>query len=102
MSHPKIKGITWLDEELPDLVAIDITLVSKKYEEMGIESPETPSKMYADLSKLAGVSEWYPKDSEVPSQKECFLDFEGLERFVANISVKNALAAWMYFKNCKK
>lgn len=105
MSHPKIRNIRWLDPELPNLVAVAVTLIDRKIEELdipGLETPETPSETRIDLAKLSAVSPWYPKGSEEPSKIECFLDIDGVEKFVANVSIEEITEAWIYYHRCKK
>lgn len=105
MSHPKVKGIRWLDEELPDLIAVSITLVNRSIQELdipGMDIPETPSELVIDLSKLAGVGPWYPKGSDDPSEIECSIDVEGMVSFVGNVSMKDMLQVWLYYKRVKQ
>jgi hypothetical protein len=105
MSHPKLKGIRWLDDELPDLIAIKITLVNKSIQDLdipGMEIPETYAEMKVDLSKLAAVSPWYPKGSDDPAENACLVDIEGVANFVADTSEKDIIQAWIYYKRCKK
>lgn len=105
MSHPKIKGIRWLDEEIPDLIAVSVTLVNRTIQELdipGMVIPETPSELFIDLNKLAGVGPWYPKGSDDPSETECSIDVEGMISFVGNVNIKDMLEVWIYFKKCKQ
>ena len=98
---PKIIGLTWLCEDFPDLVAIDITLVDnalKNLEIEGMKIPEMPGKMYLDLSRLAGVRPWYPKDCDDPSEKECSIDIDGMDSFIGDINIKDLLEAWIFYK----
>lgn len=101
---PKIKGIEWLCEDFPDLIAVDVTLVNRTIQEMdipGMEPPETESKMYIDLSLLAGLNPWYPKGSEEPSQTECAVDVNGISNFVANVKLEDFIQAWIFCKRFK-
>lgn len=105
MSHPKIRNIRWLDDELSNLVAVKVTLIDRTIANMdipGMEVPETPSEIRIDLGKLAGVSPWYPKGSDEPSETECFLDIEGIEKFVADVSIEEITEAWIYYHRFKK
>lgn len=105
MSHPKIRNIRWLDEDLPNLIAVQVTLVDNSIAKLdipGLEPPETFSEMRIDLAKLSAISDWYPKGSDEPSEVECFLDVEGVEKFVANVSVEEATQAWIYYHRFKK
>jgi hypothetical protein len=105
MSHPKIRNIRWLDPELPNLVVVAVTLIDKKIEDLdipGMQTPETPSEVRIDLAKLSAVSPWYPKGSDEPSEKECFLDIDGVEKFVADVSIEEITEAWIYYHRCKK
>lgn len=101
---PKIKGLRWLCEDFPDLVAVDVTLVDnalKSLEIDGMKIPEMPGKMYLDLSRLAGVRYWYPKDSDEPDEpddKACYVDIDGMDSFIGDISVKDLLEAWIFYK----
>ena len=58
MSFPKIKGITWISEEFPDIVSIPITLVDRKIQNLdikGLEIPEIQVQQFFDISQLAGI-----------------------------------------------
>lgn len=101
---PKIKGLRWLCEDFPDLVAIDVTLVNRSIEELdipGLKSPETSSEMRIDISKLAAINEWYPKGSDEPSETECSVEIEGVNSFVADMTVKDLTEAWIFYKRFK-
>lgn len=101
---PKIKGLRWLSEDFPDLVAIDVTLEDRKIRDLGIEGmeiPQTSGIMYVDLSKLAGVHDWYPKDHDNPSETECSVDFDGINNFIADMSTKDLIEAWIFYKRFK-
>jgi hypothetical protein len=98
---PKIKGLRWLCEDFPDLVAIEVTLVDRTLRDLEIEGmaiPEQPGFMYIDLSKLAGVHDWYPKGSDEPSQKCCTVEVDGVDSFIGDISVKDLIEAWIFYK----
>lgn len=98
---PKLDGIRWLSEDFPDLVALKVILVNRSLQEMdipGMALPETESEMMIDLSKLAGVSPWYPKGSDEPSDIECSVDVEGVSNFVANVRLKDLITAWNFYK----
>lgn len=103
-TFPKIKGIRWLSEDFPDLVAIDVMLVDKSLENLdiaGFEAPQIKSEIKVDLSKLAAVSYWYPRGQDEPSETECSVDVEGVNGFVANVPVKNLVEAWLFCKKFK-
>ena len=102
---PKIKGLRWVNDDFPDLVALEVTLVDRSLQEMAIEGmalPEQPGVVYIDLSKLASVTPWYPKGSDDPSPIACAVEVEGVDRFIANISVKDLLEAWIFYKRFKR
>ena len=104
MSFPKIKGLRWLSEDFPDLIAIDITLEDRKIKDLGIEGmkiPQQPGELYIDLSQLAGVRPFYLEGSDDPSDVECTLDIDGMDSFIADISIKNILEAWVFYKRFK-
>ena len=104
MSFPKIEGLRWLAEDFPDLVAIKITLVNRKLQDLdipGMAIPETDGEMHVDLSKLAAVHHWYPKGEDEPSKGECSVDIEGVNGFIADISVENLIEAWIFYKRFK-
>jgi len=101
MSHPKIKCIKWIDEEIPDIIAVFITMEDRKFRDLALDKVAIPTiqvTQYIDLSKLAGVRPWYPIDSEEPSSTECLVDVEGMIDFVADVPVQNMLEAWIYYK----
>ena len=103
-NFPKIKGLKWLSDQFPDLVTIDVTLLSRTIQELdipGMAIPETPSVMYIDLSKLAGVNPWYPKGADDPSETECSVDVNGIANFVADIRLENLVEAWLFYKQFK-
>lgn len=96
---PKIKGLTWLTEDFPDLVAIDVTLVDKKLHNLGIDNlSETKDVVNIDLSKLVTVSTWYPEGSDDAAENQCSVDLAGIETIVADIRVDDLLAAWIFYK----
>lgn len=96
---PKIKGITWMDETAPDIIGVDVVLVHRLSRELGLkEIPTEPSIVYIDLSKLAGVRKWYPEGEDEPSEIESSVDVEGVDNFIASVTVKNMLEAWMFNK----
>ena len=100
MSHPKIPGIRWMDDEIPDIIGIPVTLEDKKLRDLGLDvTPDTIQiELYIDLSKLAGVRNWFPTSSEEPSPNECLIDVDGMLDFVADLKVKDVLEAWIYNK----
>ena len=101
---PKIKGIEWLCEDFPDLIAVDVTLVNRRVQEMdipGMDPEETESKMYLDLTLLAGLNPWYPKGSDEPSETECSVDVNGISNFVANVKLEDFIEAWKFCKRFK-
>ena len=101
MSHPKIKYIKWIDEDIPDIIAIPLTMEDKKFRDLALDKIPIPTIQviqYIDLSKLAGVRPWYPIDSESPSSTECLVDVEGMVDFVADVPVENMIEAWIYYK----
>lgn len=101
-NFPEIKGITWLSEGFPDLISIKVKLVSRSLQELeipGMDLPEIDSELHVDLSRLAGVGPWYPKGAEEPSETECSVDIDGMSNFVADVSVKDLLEAWLFYKN---
>jgi len=98
---PKIKGLRWLCEDFPDLVSIDITLIDRKLKDLdipGMSVSETPGDMIVDLSKLSAIHHWYPEGSDEPSVKECSVDFEGVNGFIADITIKDLTEAWIFYK----
>lgn len=104
MIHPKIKGIVWQDAEIPEIIAVPITLEEKKFLELGLDNIKPPSiqiMQYIDLSKLAGLRPWFGKDAEEPSEEECLVDIEGMVDFVVDVPLKNMLKAWLYYKHWK-
>lgn len=101
---PKIPGIEWLCEDFPDLIAVDVTLVNRSRQEMdipGMDLGEVPSKMYIDLTMLAGLNPWYPKGSDDPSETECSVDVNGISNFVANVKLEDFIQAWIFCKRFK-
>jgi len=103
-TFPKIKGITWLSEGFPDLISIKIIMVDRKIQDLDIKGmavPEIEVDQYIDLSKLAGVREWYPPESEEPSLTECVVDVDGVDNFIGNLPIKNLLQAWIFYKHFK-
>jgi len=101
MSFPKIKGLRWIADDFPDLVAIEVTLINRSLNDLGIEGlelPETYAEILVDLSKLAAVSPFYPKGEDEPSPIECSIDIDGVDNFVGNMSVRGLLEAWVFYK----
>lgn len=101
---PKIKGLRWLCEDFPDLVAISVTLVNRSIQALDIPGmiiPETPGEVISDLSKLSAIHEWYPKGSDDPSLISCSVDIEGVDNFIADVTVKDMLEAWIFYKRFK-
>lgn len=104
IEFPKIKGIKWVSESFPDLIALDITLLDRKINDLGIEGMkvlEIASLQYIDLSKLAGIREFYPDNMYEPSSTECSVDIDGIANFIANVSVKDMKEAWVFYKTFK-
>lgn len=105
MSHPKIKGIKWMDEEIPDLIAVPISLVNRELQEAdipGLKLEEIPDNTIIDLSKLAALNHWYPKGSDDPSENHCLIDVEGVEKFLVDLPREKMLQAWIYYKRHKR
>jgi len=101
---PKIKGLRWLYEDCPDLVALSVTLVNRSIQELdipGMSIPETPGEIRCDLSKLAAIHAWYPKGSDEPSTTACSVDIEGVDGFIADITVNDLTEAWIFYKRFK-
>jgi len=104
MSHPKIPGITWLDESIPEIICVPITMEDRKFRDLGLDNIKPPTitvPQYIDLSKLAGIRPWYPLESDDPSSNECLVDVEGMLDFVADVAVKDIIEAWLYYKRWK-
>lgn len=104
MSNPKIPGITWLDSDIPELIAIPITLEDRLFQNLGLDNLQAPTitvTQYIDLSKLSGLRSWYGKSSDEPSKRECLVDIEGMIDFVADVPLTSMLEAWMYYKKWK-
>lgn len=98
---PKIKGLRWLCEDFPDLVAVEVSLIDKVIQAMdipGMEVPEIKSEMNIDLSKIAAVSVWYSEGAELPSETECRVDIDGVASFIADMTVKDLTEAWIFYK----
>lgn len=101
---PKLKGIKWMCEDFPDVIAVDVTLVNRKMQEMdipGMAIPETSSVMYIDLSKLAALNPWYPAGSDDPSETECSIDVEGVTNFIGDVNIEDMMKAWLFYKRFK-
>jgi len=105
MSFPKIKNLIWLSENFPDLVSIKVTLEDKKKHLLddipGVEILDIEVDQYLDLSKLAGVRDWYPDGEDEPSPNECLVDVDGISTIVVNITKRDLLAAWIFYKTFK-
>lgn len=102
MEFPKIKGIKWLSEDYPDLICIQIVMENRAQAEMGLDNVEECTiDMYLDLSKLAGIKDWYEKGEDDPSTTECCVDFEGVTQMVLVVTKENLLKAWLFYKNFK-
>ena len=103
MSHPKIKGIEWMDSEIPEIIAVPITLEDRMYKDLGLDKVE-PNTMqitqYVDLSKMAGLRRWYI--TEEGSTTECVVDVVGMSDFIADVPIENMLEAWVYYKRWKE
>ena len=102
MDFPKIKNLRWLSKDNPDLIEIVIMLENKAQRDLGIPNfklDETLSVYTLDMSKLAGVHSFYPIGSDDPSDTECFVDFDGVDSFIASVSEKDMIKAWMAYKN---
>lgn len=99
---PKIKGLKWLNEDFPDLVAIKVTLVDKKMYDMnlpGMKLPEINGVMNVDLSRLAAVAPWYPEGSDDFAENQCSIDVDGVSNFIGDMSTADLLQAWLFYKN---
>jgi len=104
IDFPDINGLQWVSDKYPDLVIIKITLENRLQAELdipGFKPDETIVNNYLDLSGLAGIRPWYEKGSDLPSKNECIADFVGVTQMVLNISVKELLKAWIFYKNFK-
>lgn len=107
-TFPEIKGLTWVMNDDPSLVVVNVTLVSKKKQDLGIEGMdlgEFLTDQYVDFSKLTMVRNWYPDGSEEnqPSKIECLAHFSGVdEGIVLTIPRKNLIEAWMFYKRYTK
>lgn len=102
---PEIKGITWLSDEFPDLVSIKVVMENRTIANLdipGMKIPEMILDFYLDLTKLAGVKDWYEKGSDDPSETECCADFEGVNQMVITITKENLLKAWLFCKQYYK
>lgn len=101
-TFPKIDGITWMDESYPDIISIRVTLVDRIARDLDLKiKPTMPDIVYIDLSKLAGVKYWYPEGSDEPHPTESSVDVDGVDNFIADVSVKNMLEAWIFYKRFK-
>lgn len=103
-NFPKIKGLKWLYDDYPDLVAIDVVYINRKMSDLGIkglEIPEQPERMYVDLSQLSAISPWFPDGQDEPSETECSVDISGVNNFIANVNREKLLEAWIFCKRFK-
>jgi len=102
MSFPDIKGIRWLSESIPDLIAIPITLEDRRLKELldlpDMEIPNVKTDQYIDLSKLITIRPFYPIDSEEESEEECHIDLGG-DSHVIELPRKSMLDAWLVYKH---
>lgn len=100
-NFPKIKGLEWVSENYPDLVIINVALESTAHVELGIRNfvPEQMVTTYhLDLSRLAGIRNWYEKGEDEASETECLADFSGVNSLVLTIEKKELIKAWMFYK----
>ena len=99
---PKIKGIKWLSDEFPDLIEVPITVVNRKQVEMDLPSgpEEIQVPQYCDLSRLAGVRDYFAVDGdpEHPEENECMADFSGIPSMSVNVPKASLLKAWLVYK----
>lgn len=101
IDFPKIRGIKWLSTDCPDLVAVKVMLEDKVQRSLGIAGmkiDEIVDDYYIDLSKLAGVRNWYPTEDDIPAKNECMVDIDGVSSFVASLSKEALLEAWLFYK----
>lgn len=104
MSFPEIKGITWMSEDSPDIISVPVTLEDTKMAKLGIEGldvPEIEVQQYIDISQLVGLRDWYAKETYKPAEGQCLIDVNGMIDFIANVSKKDMLAAWLFYKHFK-
>ena len=98
---PKIKGLKRISQDCPDIVSIPVQMERVSLVDMGLPSPIELLDMYLDLSKLAGVKEWWEKDAPEASSTECVADFVGINSLVLNIGKEELLKAWLFYKTWK-
>lgn len=96
---PKIKGLKWLSDDCPDLIEVKTILLDKKQFEMDLPNgpDEIEASQYCDLSKLAGVRDFYPEMNEI-SNTECMVDFSGMPSMIIKINKHDMLKAWLVYK----
>ncbi len=99
---PEIDGIEWMDKSIPDIIGVRVVLVHRLSQELGLSDvPTEPSVVFVDLSRLAGLRYWYPDGCDDPSETECSVDVEGVDNFIATVTLKNMLKAWKFYKQFK-
>lgn len=100
--YPKIKGIKWPYEDLPELVTIRLVLENSEQKKLGIKPEETLSTTLIDLSQLVAVRDYWEKGDPVfPSEKECVCEFNGVNTDVYYVNKENIIQAWVFYKRLK-
>lgn len=99
LNLPEIEGVKWMTSSTLDIISIAVTLESKGLKELGLKDvPSLKSEIILDLSKLAGLRPYFPTELEVPSSSECIVDVEGLDSFVADVSLEEMIELWIFYK----
>lgn len=104
MDFPNIKGLQWLSNVCPDLVVIKVALENTAQSKLGIpgfKPDETITEYHLDMSRLAGIRNWYDKGCDEASDIECLVDFSGVNALVLMIEKEELIKAWMFYKNFK-
>lgn len=98
IEFPKIKGLTWVSDKIPDLVVIKCLMENAQLADLGLPCDDIDLDLHVDLKSLVGMKDWYEKGSETPSPDITVVDFNGMAQLLLRIEKTELIKAWLFIK----